>query len=90
MRPALGQAPNKYGSIAGKGTEALHFFYALEDSRIATAHYGVQSHAVGGEPESTLRGSVSHGKEEISSSHGADNTQPAKVISASETMKTRF
>jgi hypothetical protein len=54
MRPALGQAPNKYGSIAGKGTEALHFFYALEDSRIATAHYGVQSHAVGGEPESTL------------------------------------
>jgi hypothetical protein len=62
--------------------EALHFFDALEDSRIATAHHGLQSHAVGGEPESTLRGLVSRGKEEISLSHGADNTQPAKVISA--------
>jgi hypothetical protein len=62
--------------------EAIHFFDALEDSSIDTAHHGVQSHAVGGEPESTLRGLVSCGKEEILSSHGADNTQPAKVISA--------
>jgi hypothetical protein len=47
---------------------------ALEDSSIATAHHGVQSHAVGGEPESTLRGLVSCGEEEILSSHSADNT----------------
>ena len=62
--------------------EALHFFDALEDSSIATAYHGVQTHAVGGEPEFTLNGSVSRGEGEISSSHAADNTQPAEVISA--------
>jgi hypothetical protein len=39
--------------------EVLYFFDALEDSSIDTAHHSVQSHAVGGQSESTLRGLVS-------------------------------